>query len=124
MQRLFVSSCGGTGKSYLIKTIRAWVQAITGKDVAVATPTGIASRNINGLTIHGILVLPVEHGSTPSYRPMSDDALKIVQEKLQCLLSMRYQWLVMLYYCTCISVYKKFFKLMTLKMVGLGKKIY
>ena len=73
--RLFVSGCGGTGKSYLIKTIRAWVQAMT-------APTGIASRNINGLTIHGMLALPVEHGSTPSYRPLSDDALKIVREKL------------------------------------------
>ena len=80
--RLFVSGCGGTGKSYLIKTIRAWVQTTTGKDVAVAAPTGIASRNINGLTIHGMLALPVEHRSTPSYRPLSDDALKIVREKL------------------------------------------
>ena len=65
--QLFVSGCGGTGKSYLIKTIRAWVQATTGKEVAVAAPTAIASRNINGLMIHGMLVLPVEHGSTPSY---------------------------------------------------------
>ena len=81
--RLFVSGCGGTGKSYLIKTIRAWVQATSGKDVAVAAPTGIASRNINGLTIHGMLALPVEHGSTPSYRLLSDDALKIVREKLR-----------------------------------------
>ena len=81
--RLFVSGCGGTGKSFLINTIRAWVQTATGKDVAVAAPTGIASRNINGLTIHGILVLPVEHGSTPPYKPMSDDALKIVREKLR-----------------------------------------
>lgn len=56
--RLFVSSGGETGKSYLIKTTRAWVQTTTGKDVAVAAPAGIASRNINGLTIHGIL----EHG--------------------------------------------------------------
>ena len=75
--RLFVSGCGGTGKSYLIKTIRAWVQTTTGKDVAVAAPTGIASHNINGLIIH------VEHGSTPSYRPLSDDALKLVREKLR-----------------------------------------
>ena len=80
---LFVSGCGGTGKSYLIKTIRAWVQAMSGKDVAVAAPTGIASSNINGLTIHGMLALPVEHGITPSYRPLSDDALKIVREKLR-----------------------------------------
>ena len=80
--RLFVSGCGGTGKSFLIKTIRAWVQATTGKDVIVAAPTGIAARNVNGLTIHGILALPVEHGSTPAYRPLSDDALKIVRDKL------------------------------------------
>ena len=76
--QLFVSGCGGTGKSYLIETIRAWVQGTTAKDVVVAPPTGIASLNINGLTIHGILVLPVEHGSTPSYQPMSDNVLKIV----------------------------------------------
>ena len=44
--RLLVSGCGGTGKSYLIKTIRTWVKAMTGKDVAVAAPTGIVSRNI------------------------------------------------------------------------------
>ena len=79
--RLFVSDCGGNGKNYLIKTIKAWVQATTGKDVAVAAPTGI--RNINGLTIHGMLALPVEHGSTPLYRPLSDNALKIVCEKLR-----------------------------------------
>ena len=80
--RLFVSGCGGTGKSFLIKTIRAWVQVSTGKDVIIAAPTGIAAHNVNGLTIHGILALPVEHGSTPAYRPLSDDALKIVRDKL------------------------------------------
>ena len=81
--RLFVSGCGGTGKSFLIQTVRAWVQATTGKDVVVAAPTGIAARNVNGLTIHGILALPVEHGSTPPYRPMSDEALKLVRDKLR-----------------------------------------
>ena len=45
-------------------------------------PTGIAARNVNGLTIHGILALSVEHGSTPPYRPMSDEALKLVRGKL------------------------------------------
>ena len=65
--RLFVSGCGETGKSFLIKTVRGWVQATTGKNVIVAAPTGIAACNVNGLTIHGILALPVEHGSTPPY---------------------------------------------------------
>ena len=54
----------------------------TGKDIIVAASMGIAACNVNGLTIHGILALPVEHGSTPPYQPLSDDALKIVREKL------------------------------------------
>jgi len=81
--RMFVSGSGGTGKSFLIKTIKAYVQSTTSKDVAVAAPTGIAAFNINGLTIHRLLMLPVEHGRTPQYRPMSDDALKIVHHKLR-----------------------------------------
>ena len=50
----------------LIQTVRAWVQAATGKDV-----------------VDGILALPVEHGSTPPYRSMSDDTLKLVRDKLR-----------------------------------------
>ena len=74
--RMFISGCGGTGKSYLIKTIKAWVSSATDKHVAVTAPTGIAAFNINGLTIHRLLQLPVEHGKTPHYRPLSDDSLK------------------------------------------------
>ena len=72
--RLFVSGCGGTGKSFLIKTIREWVLTATDKGVAVLAPTGIAAVNVNGMTIHRPLMLPVEHGKTPKYRPLSDDA--------------------------------------------------
>ena len=76
---LFVSGSGGTGKSFLIKTVKARVQSATSKHVAVAAPTGIAVFNVNGLTIHQLLMLPVEHGKTPQYRPLSDDVLKIVR---------------------------------------------
>ena len=71
-----------TGKSFLIRTAKAWVQSATSKHVAVAAPTGIAAFNINGLTIHRLLMLPVEHGKTAQYRPLSDDVLKIVRDKL------------------------------------------
>ena len=81
--RMFVSGCGGTGKSFLIKTIKYWVKSKTGKHVAVTAPTGISAFNVNGLTIHRLLQLPVEHGKTPEYRELSDDALKIVREKLK-----------------------------------------
>ena len=81
--QLFVSGCGGTGKSFLIKTVRGWVQSTTGKYVAVTAPTGIAAYNISGLTIHRLLMLPVEHGKTPKFSYMSDDALKIARDKLR-----------------------------------------
>jgi len=68
--------CSGAGKIFLIKKIKAWVQLATGKDVAIAAPTGIATFNCNGLTI--TLLNMVKH-----YRPMSGDALKIVREKLR-----------------------------------------
>jgi len=51
--------------------------------VAITAPTGIAAFNVSGLTIHRLLQLPVEHSKTPKYRPLSDEALKIVREKLQ-----------------------------------------
>ena len=84
--RMFISGCGGTGKSYLIKTIKAWVSSVTDKHVAVTAPTGIAAFNINGLTIHRLLQLPVEHGKTPQYRPLSDESLKVVRQRLQNLI--------------------------------------
>ena len=55
--RMFISECGGTGKSYLIKTIKSWVSSVTDKHVAVTALTGIAIFNINGLTIHQLLQL-------------------------------------------------------------------
>ena len=38
------------------------MQKETRKDVAVVVRTGIAAFNINGLTIHRLLMLPIEHG--------------------------------------------------------------
>ena len=81
--RLFVSGCGSTGKSFLIKTIREWVLNGTNKGVAILAHTGIAAVNINGMTIHRPLMLPVEHGKTPKYRLLSDDALKIARDVMR-----------------------------------------
>jgi len=49
---LFMSGCGGMGKSFLINTIREWILSTTDRGVAVVAPTGIAAVNINGMTIH------------------------------------------------------------------------
>ena len=56
---MFVSGVGGTGKSFLIETVRSQVNEIwkdsvnNGETVcAVAAPTGLAAYNIGGVTVH------------------------------------------------------------------------
>ncbi|XP_066600007.1 uncharacterized protein [Prorops nasuta] len=81
--RLYVSGEGGTGKSFLIKTIRCWVKQTLRKDAIVSAPTGIAAFNVDGLTIHRLFQLPVEHGRTAHYTELSDVALKVFREELK-----------------------------------------
>ncbi|XP_067215692.1 uncharacterized protein [Linepithema humile] len=81
--RLYVSGEGGTGKSFLIKTVTCWIKQNLEKDTAVSAPTGIAAFNIDGLTVHRLLQLPVEHGHTPKYRKLSDHVLPILRTELK-----------------------------------------
>ncbi|XP_029157812.1 uncharacterized protein LOC114930228 [Nylanderia fulva] len=81
--RLYVSGEGGTGKSFLIKTIKCWIKQNLNKDTAVTAPTGIAAFNIDGLTVHRLLQLPVEHGQTPKYKQLSDCVLKVLRTDLK-----------------------------------------
>jgi len=76
---MFVTGCGEMGKSFLIKTVKAFIQSSTARDVAVCGPTGISAFKINCLTTHHLLMLPVEHGK---HTPLSDDTLKVVCDKL------------------------------------------
>ncbi|XP_058804672.1 ATP-dependent DNA helicase PIF1-like [Phymastichus coffea] len=81
--RLFVSGFGGTGKSYLIENLVIWNKLKRKKNIAVAAPTGIAAFNIQGLTVHRLLQLPVEQGDTAKYKPLSDNALKRIRQSLK-----------------------------------------
>lgn len=81
--RLYVSGEGGTGKSHLLDALVCWIKQHAGKDTAVTAPTGIAAFNVNGLTIHRLFQLPVEHGRTPKYKQLSDAALKVIREQLK-----------------------------------------
>ena len=81
--RLYVSGEGGTGKSFLIKTIKCWIKQNLNKDTALAAPTGIAAFNIDGLTVHRLLQLPVEHGQTSKYKPLSNHVLKVLRAELK-----------------------------------------
>ena len=81
--RLFVSGTGGTGKSFLINTLKSYVKTSLGQTAALLAPTGISAYNIGGMTIHRLLQLPIEHGKTPKYRPLTDEALEIVRKELK-----------------------------------------
>ena len=63
---MFVSGVGGTGKSFLIQTIKALVNNIWPSNdltCAIAAPTGLAAFNVSGGTIHRLFQLPIEHDS-------------------------------------------------------------
>lgn len=62
---MFISGVGGTGKSFLIGTIRSQTAEIWKDDVAcnttctVCAPTGLASYNVNGITVYRLFQLPI-----------------------------------------------------------------
>ena len=67
--RLFVSGFGGSGKSHLIKTLMAYqfIRSEVRKEPChflLGAPTGIASHNIGGMTLHSMWNLPVNHGNS------------------------------------------------------------
>ena len=102
---MFISGCGSTGKSYLIKTIKTWVCTATDKHVAVTAPTSIAAFNINGLTIHQLLQLPVEHCKTLQHRPLSDDSFKIIRQRLHNWILLLADEILMVSHITLLYIY-------------------
>ena len=82
--RYYVSGVGGTGKSRLIQNLHAWINRKMPKAiVSVSAPTGLSAYNISGITIYRQFQLPVEHGNTPKYRPLSNDVLKLMRDELK-----------------------------------------
>ena len=88
---MFVSGVGGTGKSFLIETIRAKVAEIWKNDskdgdiiCAVAAPTGLAAYIINGVTVHRLFQLPIEHeGKTAGYWSLPKESQKVMRANLR-----------------------------------------
>jgi len=79
---LFISGQGGTGKSYIISVIKEYIQRTSGTYKATMTtdPTGVAAFNIQGVTLHRALCLPVEHRSTSRYTLLSAEKLSILRQ--------------------------------------------
>lgn len=67
----------------MIRSIKCWIKKNLNKDTAIATPTGITAFNINGLTIHKLLQLPIKHGFTPKHKQLSDHVLKVLRTDLK-----------------------------------------
>ena len=82
---MFVSGVGGTGKSFLIKTIPAlvaslWDTVTMSTLCAVTAPTGLAAFNVGGVTIHQ---LPTEHeGRLAGYWRLEKEPLKVMRASL------------------------------------------
>ena len=87
---MFISGVGGTGKSFLIQTIKEQVAAIWATNAldlltcAVAAPTGLAAFNVGGITIHRLFQLPIEHeGQTAGYWSLPKTSQKIMWTTFQ-----------------------------------------
>ncbi len=75
----------GIGKSYLIRTIRKWLNIIVGNEakmpVQVIASTEVVAFNINEMTIHSMLSIPILNNNK-NFK-LDSSQLKQLQEWLQ-----------------------------------------
>ena len=71
VQPLYLTGRAGTGKSTLLQAFRT----VTGKNLAVVAPTGVAAINVGGVTIHSFFRFPPTPISTQDIRKMRDRSL-------------------------------------------------
>ncbi|PHH89298.1 hypothetical protein CDD83_6340 [Cordyceps sp. RAO-2017] len=79
---LHVDGGGGTGKSYLIKVLSSHLQRLAGdrpSPIWRTAPTGVASNQIVGTTLHSLLRLPVDRAFTE----LSPADVNALQKKLR-----------------------------------------
>ena len=84
----FITGGAGVGKSYLLQVLVAWLRLCTAKisesdPVILCAPTGIAARNIGGVTVHSAFKLPVQHGKEPAYKDLSPQGLQEIRKKFR-----------------------------------------
>ena len=91
---MYISGYGGTGKSYLIKVIKGFLdiqrKSHNGNcDYVVAAPTGLAAAGIGGQTIHSVFNIGIQHGKMSKYISLSANALdqmRAVMANLNCII--------------------------------------
>ena len=84
--RLFISGVGGTGKSFLIETIKILLTSMWSSGellCAVAAPTGLAAFNVGGVTMHRLFQLPIEHSARAAgYWALPKQSQKVMKTTL------------------------------------------
>uniref|UniRef100_A0A1X7TK77 ATP-dependent DNA helicase n=1 Tax=Amphimedon queenslandica TaxID=400682 RepID=A0A1X7TK77_AMPQE len=86
--RMFISGVGGNGQSFLIEAIKCLVDDVWHPEsseimCAIVASTGIAAFNVDGLTIHRLFQLPIEHeGKTAGYLALNKEAQKRIKMTL------------------------------------------
>ena len=53
------------------------------KRITVNALTSIVAYSVQGLTIHKLFQLPVQHKDTPKYKTLSDQVIDILREELR-----------------------------------------
>jgi hypothetical protein len=83
--KIIVMGTAGTGKTYLIDAIRSRLQEMVGtkskSPVVVLAPTGVAAFNINGMTLHSGLSIPIINDE--KHLDINGERLKQLQDKLK-----------------------------------------
>ena len=86
---MFISGVGGTGKSFLIESIKMLINSLWSATpdelmCAITAPTGLAAFNVGGITMHRLFQLPIEHeGKTARYWPLAAVSKKVMRTSLR-----------------------------------------
>ena len=88
--QMFISGVGGTGKSFLIEAVKAFVDdhqwPTDDCKCANTAPTGLGAFNVGGVTIHRLFQLPIEHeGKQAGYWSLPKAAQKVMKTALRSL---------------------------------------
>ena len=83
--RVFVTGGAGTGKTFVLKTIAEQIRRCysfaTTNSVFIGAITGVASRLIQGRTLHSLLKLAVERNAVSKHRPLTGVHLQLMRSE-------------------------------------------
>jgi hypothetical protein len=82
--RMMIHGYGGTGKSFLAKVIIDTINLHKGnkiENVVICAPTGVAAKNIGGLTCHSVFRLPIQKFTVGEFSNLSGKILQNMREK-------------------------------------------